>query len=109
MKKIRKRIAKEMAMEKNKIDKIRAMDLIVFGNSMTSNGTYYAILNYDVGKLKRLSDDDLTELLFKKTLMLYPFAVIEKKATRFGPNIAQISMLLPLAPGLRTKEVPEGE
>ena len=89
-----------------KIDKLRAIDLAVFDNYPTLDGTYLAVLYYDVRKLKRLSDDELSSLIFNKTLKLYPFAVINSDANRFkSKRTACIEMYLPLSPALRvTKE-----
>ena len=97
-------------MKKRAIDKVRAIDLMVYESSRRADGIYYAVLYYDVRKLKRLSDDDLTEILFEKTLKLYPFAVINKCATRFkSKRTAIIEMHLPLNPDMRITKVPEGE
>lgn len=89
-----------------KIDKLRAIDLAVFDSQPTLDGTYSAVLYYDVRKLKRLSDDELSSLIFNKTLKLYPFAVINSDANRFkSKRTAFIEMYLPLSPALRvTKE-----
>lgn len=89
-----------------KIDKLRAIDLAVFDSHPTLDGTYLAVLYYDVRKLKRLSDDELSSLIFNKTLKLYPFAVINPDANRFNSKrTAFIEMYLPLSPALRvTKE-----
>lgn len=88
-----------------KIDKLRAIDLAVFDSRPTPDGTYLAVLYYDVRKLKRLSDTELSRLIFDKTLRLYPFAVINTAANRFSKRTACIEMYLPLSPALRvTKE-----
>ena len=89
---------------KKKIDKLRAIDLTVFDKS--EYDMHPAVLYYDVRKLKRLSDDELTELIFEKTLKLYPFAIIDKRISRFkSKRTAVIEMWLPLSPALRiTKE-----
>lgn len=101
-----------------KIDKVSAKRLEVFGAVEDRPGFVYAWVWYDVRKLRRLDDEEVREILFKKTLMLYPFAIIERQVSRvkaygrthFGiRDFAVIEVVLPLSPGLHLKKVSEEE
>lgn len=93
-----------------KIDKIRAIDLLVFGQDSAKPEMFFAHIRYDVSKLRRVSDEKLTAILFEKTLKLYPFAVINKEAKRFkSKRTAVMELWLPLSSKLRITKVIEGD
>lgn len=85
-----------------KIDKVRAAELEVCSDSKAQNGMFYAQLWYDVRKLRRIKYDDLAEILFEKTLQLYPFAIVDKNISYLiASRRAMVQLILPLYPGLR--------
>lgn len=93
---------------KKKIDKLRALELVTSAQAGGRPGWHIAYACYDAKKLKHLNDSELTELVFEKTLKLYPFAIIEKRITRFTASGGVcMQMLLPLLPDLRTTKVQE--
>ena len=86
-------------MKKNPIDKIVAKELIPIGYSAHQP----ARIRYDVRKLRRLSDDGLSVLLFEKTLRLYPFAIVDPTTMRrYSKRTANMQLGLPLSPELKT-------
>ena len=91
---------------KKKIDKVRAIDIQISGPTLGEPGRFEAIVRYDVKKLRRTSDDELVDILFEKTMQLYPFAIISSCVNRYRPtHTATIMMHLPLSPYLKVKEV----
>ena len=92
--------------KKKPIDKVRAVDLTALEMSKTNDGMLLATIAYDVRKLRRMEDDDLTELLFEKTLKLYPFAIVDKRVSRLvASGVALMHLWLPLHPGMHTSPI----
>lgn len=93
-------------MKKNPIDKIVAKELIPIGYSAHQPDTLIARIRYDVRKLRRLSDDELSILLFEKTLRLYPFAIVDPTTMRrYSKRTANMQVGLPLSPELKTSTI----
>lgn len=93
-----------------KIDKVRAVELIPIAHAEENKNLVFATLEYDVRKLRRLDESELTEILFEKTLKLYPFAIVEKRlAWLKASGVAIVQMWIPVAPGMRIKVASEGE
>lgn len=91
---------------KKKIDKVRAEELAVCREDQLHPGVYVAQLWYDVRKLRRIKYDDLVEILFEKTLQLYPFAVIDKNISYLvASRRACVLLHLPLYPGMHITKV----
>ena len=91
---------------KKKIDKVRAEELAVCIEDPRHPGVYVAQLWYDVRKLRRIKYDDLVEILFEKTLRLYPFAVIDKDISYLvASHRACVLLHLPLYPGRHTDPI----
>lgn len=61
-----------------KIDKVKAMSLLPMNFMAERPDMYLAQVMYDVSMLHRVSHSELTEILFEKTIKLYPFAVVDK-------------------------------
>ena len=84
-----------------KIDKVRAVALVPISVAEENKHMVLARLEYDVRKLRRLDEATLTEILFEKTLKLYPFAIVEKRlAWLMSHGSAAVQMWLPIAPGM---------
>ena len=66
-----------------------------------------ANLKYDISKLRNIHTDDLTEILYQKTIDLYPFAAVEKIIFR-GCDEALNPLWIPIAPGTQLTKI-EGE
>ena len=95
---------------KKAINKVRALELVAFNTVRDCPGTVYALVYYDVKKLRRLKHDELTEILFEKTLKLYPFAIVDKNINRFNAmGVAAVPVWLPLSPNVRLSETPNSE
>ena len=92
-----------------KIDKIRA---IKFQPTFRHpGGEVYGYVHYDISKLRHTKYYDLIDLLFEKTLQVYPFAIVDRVVHYDDPWLKTASMpvYLPLSPNLRLSPVPEGE
>lgn len=74
-------------------------------------GVLLAHVVYDVKKLRRLNYEDLVEVLFEKTLRLYPFASVDKiiKYVGLDRKVAIIPVWMPLTKGPWITITPEGE
>ena len=85
------------------IDKIRAIELKPLHRVENRNDLFISSVEYDIKKLKRLSDDDVAALVFEKTLQLYPFAIVEKRGiSRLkASGVSLVYLWLPLAAGIR--------
>ena len=95
---------------KNSSDKAIPLALEVLAEEPRTPGMFLACVKYDIKKLRRVGVEDLTEMLFEKTLNLYPFAIINKKVMIFkAKHLAIIDVMLPLSPGMRITKVKEGE
>lgn len=87
---------------KKKLDKVRAEELEIYSEGELQHGMFYAHLWYDVKKLRRIKYDDLVEILFEKTLKLYPFAIVDKNISYLvASRRAMVPLILPLSPDLR--------
>lgn len=76
-----------------KIDKIRAVEFIP--TFRAPDGTVYGEVVYDVRKLRRMPYADLRELLYEKTLRLYPFAIVDK-ILRWEDSYTEIVACIPV-------------
>ena len=92
-----------------KIDKIRAIKFEAA--TQLHEGTVYGYVHYDISKLRFVKYEDLRELLFEKTLQLYPFAIVDRVVHYEDPycKTASMPVFLPLSPSLRLASEPEGE
>lgn len=91
-----------------KIDKIRA---VKFQPTLqTPRGDVYGYVEYDIKKIRRTDRDEMSALLFEKTIQLYPCSIIKGDVffKDFG-RIAHYFITLPLSPWLRVSPVSEGE
>jgi hypothetical protein len=88
-----------------KIDKARFVSLRA--SSQDENGVIHGHVVYDVRRLRRVKHDDLVELLYEKTLNLYPFAVVEREALWLDANTDAVSVRvhLPLSSNCRLMRV----
>ena len=86
-----------------KIDK--KVEFIAFEPSVQDEeGNVYGVVTYNVRKLRRIKYTDLRELLYEKTLQIYPFAVVDKALYWDEPYtkyVAMIPVKMPLSPKLR--------
>jgi hypothetical protein len=86
-----------------KIDK--KVEFIAFEPSaQDEEGNVYGVVTYNVRKLRRMKYTDLRELLYEKTLQIYPFAIVDKALYWDEPYtkyVAMIPVKMPLSPKLR--------
>ena len=77
----------------------------------TQYDIFLAHVMFGVEKLRRVSHSDLTEILFDKTLKLYPFAVVDKciKYLDAERKTAVIPVWLPLTPKMQITKIPKGD
>lgn len=96
---------------KNKADKAIPLELVPVKYIDTRQTVLLAHIMYDVEKLRRVSHDELTEILFEKTIKLYPFASVDKiiNYLDMARKTALIPVWLHLSPGLHLKKVSEEE
>ena len=97
-------------MKKKNIDKIRFIRFQAFSHDEES-GTVYAYAIYDVRKVRRVKYYDLCDLIFEKTLQIYPFAIVVDKVVGWADascNTAQIIIGIPLSPNMRITKITEG-
>ena len=93
---------------KSKADKAIPLTLVKIQQVEGHTDFILGQLLYDIRKLRRVDTDELTEILFQKTIDLYPFAVVDKAILR-GYKQALISLWIPTAPGTRIIKIAEGE
>ena len=89
---------------KNKSDKIKFIGFQAFKQD-EQTGTVYAYAIYDVRKARRVEYFKLCDLIFEKTLQIYPFAVVIDKGVGWADaacNTVQIMIAVPLSPNIRT-------
>ena len=96
---------------RNKSDKAIPLELVPIKRLETNPEIFLAHVMFGVEKLQRVSHSDLTEILFEKTLKLYPFAVVDKciKYLDAERKTAVIPVWLPLTPTLQITKIPKGE
>ena len=96
---------------KNRADKAIPLELVPVKRFEKQPDLFLAHVMFDVEKLRRVSHSDLTEILFDKTLKLYPFAVVDKciKYLDVARKTAIIQVWLPLTPTLQITKIPKGE
>lgn len=94
---------------KNKADKAIPLELVAIKRIETRPEIFLAHVMFGVEKLRRVSHSDLTEILFEKTLRLYPFAVVDKciKYLDAERKTAVIPVWLPLTPTMQITKVQE--
>ena len=96
-------------MRKKNIDKIRFIGFQAFEHDDES-GTVFAYAIYDVRKVRRMEYYDLCDLLFEKTLQIYPFAVVIDKSVGWADahcRTAQMMIAIPLSPNMRIAKIPK--
>jgi len=89
---------------KNKADKIKFIRFQAFKQD-THTGMVYAYAIYDVRKVRNLEYFKLCDLVFEKTLQIYPFAVVIDKSVGWGDmhcKTAQILIAIPLSASIYT-------
>ena len=88
---------------KKKIDKLRAIEFRAV--TQNANGEVYGHIMYDARKLRRITTDDLREIVAEKTLQIYPFAILGGWVHRYSDGVVEYPVRLPLSPALKvTKE-----
>ena len=95
---------------KNKIDKISLIRFQAWKHD-AETGMVFAYAIYDVRKVWRLDYSELCDLIFEKTLQIYPFAIVIGKTVGYADmtcKTAQIAIAVPLSPNMRVT-IQEGE
>lgn len=89
-----------------KSDKARVLELVPIRREESQPNTVLAQVKYDVSKLRRMGHEELTELLFHKTVKLYPFAIVDTEIyyQDITRKTAFIQLWLPLSPEIRLCE-----
>jgi len=84
---------------KNKADKAIPLELIPLGRLNVQPNMVKAKVKYDVKKLNRISHGALIEILFHKTVKLYPFAVVDTdiEYVEKPRKVAYIQVWLPVS------------
>ena len=93
-----------MFTKKKPIDKVRAMSLTPW--EKYGDGSVLCLMEYDVRKIRRMKKDDIVDILFEKTLQLYPFAIVSRHAEISKElGVAYVRMRVPLHPGMHTDPI----
>lgn len=94
-----------------KIDKIKFLRFQAFYHDKNT-GMVHAHAVYDVSKLRRVEYFELCDLVFEKTLQIYPFAIVIDKSVGWADaccDTVQIMIAIPLSTNVRTTVLEEAE